>query len=324
MQEYLNYLVANGGQIGAAIQKTAYPIYHMGLAIAEGNALSMLIFVLCCAVPFGLVYLILSSNFIRIATSSGGAAKVKYREKALRVSGVRSALTKKELRHFLSNPMYIMNAALGSVISVLLAGFAVFQLSKLTDAVSKIGLNVPIAALAAFMLAMCAGMNFISAPSVSLEGKNLWISRSIPAASRDVLESKAMAHFIAGLPSILISGAVFDILLHPDPLAAVCMFLLPLSVNALTAYIGVVVNLKFPRMDWISDVQAVKQSMSTMICMFGSMAIVIAPVLLYAFLLTGILGSDLFVLICAALFTAVAALLRAYLHRGGSAVFESL
>ena len=111
-------VIQSSGQLADAMQNAFFPAYHLGLAIAQGNIVSFLIFLICMLAPFVLMVAIMSANFVRLATTNRGAAKIKYKEKALKVSGVRAAFVKKELRHFWSNPMYIMNSALGGVFMV--------------------------------------------------------------------------------------------------------------------------------------------------------------------------------------------------------------
>jgi ABC-2 type transport system permease protein len=159
-----------------------------GNAIAAGNAVSMLIFVLCAVAPFILAVMLLSANFIKIATTNRGAVKIKYTEKALKVSGVRAAFVSKELRHFISNPLYILNTALGGVF--MLAG-AVLIAAKSTmlqgfiDQLASSGIRIAPATLVIVALGILSALNFVSAPSISLEGKNLWIARSLPVRSFD-------------------------------------------------------------------------------------------------------------------------------------------
>ena len=87
----------------------------MGTAIADGNWINMLIFVLCCIIPFGVVYYVLSSTFIKIATSNKGHKKIKYKEKSMKVKGTKTALINKEISHFTQSPMYMFNAGIGLV-----------------------------------------------------------------------------------------------------------------------------------------------------------------------------------------------------------------
>jgi ABC-2 type transport system permease protein len=48
--------------------------------------------------------------------------------------------------------------------------------------------------------------------------------------------------------------------------------LVPQIFLVFMAFIGVVINLPFPRLDWLNEVQVAKQSASAMLSLFGAMA----------------------------------------------------
>ena len=85
-----------------------------------------------------------------------------------------------------------------------------------------------------------------------------------------------------------------------------------------------VVNLHFPKFDYINETVVIKQSMSTMICMFGSMAVVLVLALLYALLLSASVAPTLFLAVCLVLLVIVCVLMWRYLGHGGSARFAAL
>ena len=94
--------------------------------------------------------------------------------------------------------------------------------------------------------------------------------------------------------------------------------------NVFTALLGVVVNLRFPKFDYINETVVIKQSMSTMICMFGSMAVVLVLSLLYALLLASTVAPILFLTICFVLLATACTLMWRYLAHGGSLRFAAL
>jgi ABC-2 type transport system permease protein len=297
----------------------------MGAAIAEGSALSMLYFALCALVPSGIVYALLSHNFIRIATSNRGAVKIKYREKALKVSGIRAAFLKKELRHFASSPMYILNASMGAVFMLILAGVLIVKREIITNFVASVPeLNFALPTLIAAALCLLAATNFVSAPSISLEGTNLWIAKSLPVRPFDVLLSKALLHITICVPFVVVSAAASAIALRPTFGQTALLLLLPTAFTVLMALFGVVINLRFPKFDWISETHAVKQSISTMITMFGSVALIALLAVIYAVLLTNVTTPELYLAFVTVFFVVLSVILYRYLKTGGSRAFEAL
>ena len=326
LSDYLNYLIANGAQIASAVQRALFPAYHLGLAVAQGNTGSLLIFILCAVVPFGLVYLVLSANFIRIVTARPGAARAKYREKPLKVSGAVTALVRKELKHFFSSPMYILNASMGVIFTCILPIALLFNRDLLAvlfaDEFPGIaGLTGPFVLL---VLCGIATTNIISAPSISLEGKNLWIAQSIPVKASDVLMSKAFTHMTVCLPSVLFAGVMLNLILDINPLTRVLLFLTPAALTVFQAMFGVAVNLRFPKFDWISEMIAVKQGASTLIAMFGSMALVALPTILYASILSSLIRPEIYIALVTVLIAGLAAGLNVFLKTKGGKMFSAL
>ncbi len=327
ISKYIQTLIQNGEQIAAAIQKAVFPAYHLGLAITEGNVVSMFLFVVCAVAPFVIALLILSANFIKIATANRGAIKIKYTQKTLKVSGVRMAFLIKELRHFLANPMYILNSAIGVVF--MLIGAILFLVKRdmvlgYIVEINKTGLTFSPAIMICVALCAVAAFNLVSAPSISLEGKNLWIAKSLPVKAFDVLLAKAGMHIlVCGVPTI-VASLIFALSLQATAEQSLLILLIPFLYTVLTAFWGVTINLQFPKFDWINEIQPIKQGISTLISMAGSFALIAAMIVLYIFVFSSIAAAETYLFVCAALLMILIAIFYAYLKRGGSRRFEAL
>jgi ABC-2 type transport system permease protein len=270
---------------------------------------------------------IMSSNFVRLATTNRGAAKIKYKEKALKVSGVRTAFVNKELRHFFANPMYIMNSSLGGVF--MLVGAVILAVNRgavlgYLEKINQSGLTLPPAVLVCLALSVISALNDVSAPSVSLEGKNLRIAKSLPVQTIDILMAKVQMHvLVCGIPA-LVSSLICAVALGVNALDFFLILVVPLLLTLMTALFGVVVNLQFPKFDWINELQPIKQSVSVLLSMFGTVALIAALSVLYVFVLSHVVNIELFLTLCAALFAVLSGILYGYLRTGGSRRFESL
>lgn len=325
LQNYINQLIQNGEAIANVIKKSVFPIYYLGTSIANQDFPGLIYFAICCIVPFVIVYILLSRSFIRIATTKKGAKKIKYTETPLNVSSVRAALTKRELRHFFGNAMYIMNGALGVLFTFVLAGVVAVN----SDLLFKIFAQIPnfgeyIGPFLCVALGVLATTNIITAPSISLEGRNLWISQSSPIDAGDVLMAKVNMHLIVCMPSVILAAASCSIFLDISPVMKAFIFIIPSLLTVFSALFGLAVNLKFPKFDWINETAAIKQSISTMIAMFGSMGVVALPIIIYAAALKDFVSIEAFMLIAAVLFAAICAALYRYLMTRGKSIFESL
>ena len=324
---YVQKLIENGAEIAAAVRRAAPPAYWFGVASESGSVPEFILFVLCCIVPFAIAYAIIAANFTRITTTNRGMKKTKYREKNLRASGARAALLRKEYRRFTGSPMYMMNAGLGLIFMLVLAVFIAIK----QDMISMIfGELVPggeesaiVTGLMSAGLCFCTVMTLISAPSVSLEGNKLWILRSVPVRTRDVLMAKVLCHLTIALPFSVIASAIIAVSMHLGTANTVLLILLPASATVFSAFMGLFFNLMFPKLDWLNEVSAVKQGASTLIAMFIGMGSVVILVVLYI-LLSGLIGMKLYLTLCIVFYLVLSAAAYLYIRGAGCRKFESL
>ncbi len=323
-QTYIQSIISNSAEIARAIRGSLFPVYHMGKAMADTDPVSLLIFILCAAVPALIVYLILSKSFIKIASAKKSAAKKEYRAKALKVSGASAALTKKELRHFFSNPMYMLNAALGCVLMVILPILFIIKPSAVNEllASSPELINFK-GAIIAFSVGAMAAFCFISAPSVSLEGKSIWIAQSLPVPPGTILVAKAKAHIVVCLPPALFAVVVFGAVLKPAFISVLAALIFSVSVIIFTGFMGVAVNLRFPRLDWINETMVVKQGASSCISLFVNMGILALLIILFV-IFNRFINPDILLIVYSIILIAVSFLLYTYLKRGGAKRFMAL
>lgn len=324
-QDYLMTLMTRGETLAEAVRQTVLPAYYMGIAIANHDVKGMLFLIAFCIVPFVLVYGLLSVFFIKIITTKRGEARIKYKEKALQVSSARIAMMKKEISRFLSSPMYMLNAGMGLIFMILICILLIYDKDQLTEVLYIIpDFENMMGPLLVVLLCYCSSMNFISAPSVSLEGKNLWIAQSLPVSGGDVLISKGLAHIAVSTPILLVVGTIINAVIKPEPLYMVLMYVAPMVITVFTGFLGVVINIHLPKFDWVNEAVAVKGSASGMISMFGSMAILLIPSVVYVRFLMEIVSMGTYIIVLSVVFVLISIGLCYYLKTKGKAMFEAL
>lgn len=86
----------------------------------------------------------------------------------------------------------------------------------------------------------------MAAPSVSLEGKSLWLVQSLPVTPRQVLRAKLrMQLLLTGIPVLFC--IVCAALIYPyTPIELLAAALVPLSYVLFSALFGLFVGLKMP------------------------------------------------------------------------------
>lgn len=315
-------MVAKLARNGAAVAERLGGVsvfYWIGTAVADGDPLSLLLSVVCLILPFALAYWLVSKTFIRAVTAKFGSTAAVYKEKTQKVSGVSSALYRRELRRFTSSSAYMINAGFGAVI--LAVGGAALPFLGIKEKVPlPEDLYCPILILA---ICMISGMTNITAAAVSIEGHTLWIARSVPVGTADLLKAKLLLHLSIAGPAALIAelGAVLAV--GPSWQNLIWCLLTPLAFTAFTALSGLTANLKYPNLDWVNETQAVKNGVAVLIALCVSTAAVMAMAAAgYGLSLLMPLSAATGVVTVAILL--VCRLLYRWILTGGAAAYESL
>jgi ABC-2 type transport system permease protein len=184
--------------------------------------------------------------------------------------------------------------------------------------------NLPPMALGVILLTFLNTVNNISASLISLEGKSLWIVKSIPAPLKVVIQSKVCTHLlISSLPCLAASVCVAAVAAG-NIVDWIMLILVPQSTGVLIAVSGLAINLHFPKLDWTNETYVVKQGLSAMITIFGAIVTIIAVVLVYVLLLNTFVSLTAFLWLITLLFAIIAALIYAWLLTSGVRRFDQL
>ncbi len=320
----LQSILANSQVVGGHFRSILYPFYQMGLA-AEGNFLSMLIFTAIVGVLFAIVYLVLSRSFLKIATANRGTARVQYREQRAVLRPAGRALLYKELRRFLGSSNYMLNCGLGIILMVVAAAALLIKADTVSGILAGVFSDDPemIPLLATAAVCLLTAMNDITAPSVSLEGKNLWLAQVFPVSGKQVLMAKLKLHLLLTLIPAAVLTAAVEWVLRPEPAFAVLIPTVVALFVLFMAALGLCINLKMPNLNWTSEIVPIKQSMGVMFALFGGWVVIVAIALLY--LAVKDFLTPLIYLICTgALLLAASAVLLRWILTNGARIFETL
>ena len=279
--------LSNLAALGASLAEKAGGVALLlvpGRAIAEGQLSDLLLSVAGMVLPFLLVCLVLSATYLRILSANRGFAKVVYREKAAKSGSAAGALYRRELSRLLSSAPYLVNGTLGVFAMIAGAVFLAVKGSALTALLGQLaayGFSGPLIT-AGLVAALCflSTMTTLTAPSISLEGKSLWIAQSLPVSAWAVLRAKLALHLSLAVPAVLLPEAVLLLLLRPGLPEALLILLVPPFFNLLVALIGLCANLLLPNLNWVTETAAVKNSAAVLIAIFGGWLLAAIPAVL--------------------------------------------
>ena len=204
-QSLIQNLLENAAVYGARIKGAAYPVYLFG-SVGVGDGRASVIVCAAVAILFGLMWVLLSHSFLKIATSTGKVVRREYREVRSRQRSIDTALLSREFSHFTGSPSYMLNCGLGTFLMPLCAIAVLWkgsELFSLLDAMfAETAGSVPL--LLCVVLCGLASMNFMTAPSISLEGKSIWLLQSLPVEPWRIFQAKIRIQLLlTGLPLLL-------------------------------------------------------------------------------------------------------------------------
>ena len=322
--DLIRQIVLNAVFYGAKIRGKVYGLYLFG-RVGEGDWRAAAIFLAVMAALVALMWIVLTRSFLGIATDGGKAEKVRYREKRARQRTAFGALFSKEFSRFAASPNYMLNSGFSMLILLacgvllLIKGRVFLELIGSTAPVSEASLPVMICAA----ICLISSMIDTAAPSVSLEGKSLWIPQSLPIASRTVLRAKASMQMILSGLSALFASVCAAIILREDLPVKLMMCLVPLACAAYSSLFATTIGLKMPLLNWTSEIAPIKQSGAVGIALFSGVILSVAFGGLY--LVVGQkLGAALYMLIWTALYAGAALILLRWLDTRGASAFDAL
>lgn len=314
-------LAANAAGVKESLSWAA-PMLWMADGIM-GNWGLLLAFAACCVVPFALVVFGLGRVYRQAVTAfAARSARNDYKLSAQAASGQKKALLAKEAKRFFGTPMYFWNGGLG-LIMLLAAGIgALVMRNDLQAVASLLGEEFPVLPMAALVIGFCLCTCAIAAPSISLEGKYLWILREAPMDEGSLLWIKVGFQLLLSLPCTLV-GVVCIAIALGLPLWQGAVLLLAMALFAGGhAVFGMLMGLCFPKLDAVNETVIIKQSLATTLGMFLPMAALALCGLLYW--LGGMLAGWAALALPVALLAALAAACTAILARRGPAMLRAL
>ena len=323
--EAMQDFIQNAVQYGEAIKGKAYPIYLFG-RIGEGNWLAMLIFAVVILVACALIWILMQKSFLKISTSAGSVSKAVYREKKAVRRSVSAALLSRELHRFTSSANYMLNCGLGCLLLIAAGIFLIIKGGFFVERLDEVFGMMPgaIGVLMCAFVCLCNTMNDMAAPSVSLEGKSIWIAQSLPVSPWKVLCAKLnLQLLLSGIPTFFCAVVVACLCCRGDILSWLLLVLVPTVFAVFFALFCLFMGLKMPNLTWTNETYPIKQSASIMIVLFGGWIFAAAIGLLFMLLLYD-LGLKLYLSLALAVLVLLSALLALWLKKKGTRIFAAL
>ena len=283
----------------------------------------LLAFAACCAIAFGLVVFVLGRVYRQAVTAfAARSARNDYKLSAQSASGQKKALLAKEARRFFGTPMYLWNAGIGLILLVAAGVAALVMRNELRELVAMIGDELPLLPMAAAVVGWCLCTCTIAAPSVSLEGKYLWILREAPVDESTLLWIKVGFQLLLTVPCTLIAGVCIAAALALPLWQGAALIAVTVLFGVGHGAFGMLMGLCFPKLDAVNETVVVKQSLAVTLGIFVPMAALGVCGVLYW--LGGMLAGWAALVLPAALLAGLTAACALVLAKRGPAMLRAL
>jgi ABC-2 type transport system permease protein len=278
------------GNINAYFGSVLLPVKWYMQGALEGHILPVLGFAVLSAAVYALFVYFYAKSVMKINALSGQGYHVTgFKVKKVKRNNVFAALVNKEKNRFFKNFLYVFNTAFGMLVLVGGSIYLMFTHNATVAMLSEIieddsSINLIMSQLFILVIVMLGEMTCTTSSTISLEGKSLWIMKTLPVTVTQVFWSKMMVNIlliiIPSSISLILLGIVFGFqwLYYVCGLVFIAMAAFGISV------FGLLVNLAFPKLEYENEQEVIKQSvpafLGVMVPMFIGMMMLVGFFLL--------------------------------------------
>ena len=314
--------------VGKLLLKFINHTYPLAMLYGEGvcgnNILALVIFIGSSLLVFIVFVSLLGIKFKAIHTAlTTTKMSSNYQLGKLKGDTPLMALYKKEIRRYFSSSIYVMNTSIGSILLLLFTGSLCFvDLKQMEDLLEIPGLSYYVSQYAPLVLSGFIVLMTTTASTISLEGKNIWILQSIPIQVKTIFLSKLMVQLVISVPAIIAGGIIMIIILPTTFIQSIIILVLPLIYTVLVGILGLIANLKYPKLDWNNEVEVVKQGMATFMSMVGGVLSLLISI--GGMVVIKGLNNDIKMVIITLMMGVITALAYSYLNTKGVEAFKKI
>lgn len=283
----IEHMATKASSINDLLIKIWYPIGAYISLINEFDILIFIKFLLINIVPFVIFILIGQKYYFKIISNSKNSSvksKRKNDEKIIKVRKPIFSFTSKEIKRYFSSPVYMFNTSLGLILMLVITIILCFKGKEMIVSVFSVygltnAISIEMLYYGLIIFTLC--FTSITSSSISLEGKTINITKSLPIDYKTIFKSKILYCYVLELPFALISELIFITKFKVSGTFIIQTLLLIFIIILLSAVIGLIVNLKYPKLNASNDTEVVKQGMSSLIATFCGFGIFIISVIVF-------------------------------------------
>lgn len=251
-----------------------------GSCLLGENIPGFLLYGACSVVLFLLAALLIGKNFFAISAKLfPPSMHHEFQMKALRSEALLTALVRKEVKRYFSSGIYVTNTIVGPVFALAMTiALAFFDPKTLLTNAGNLPIDFNANAALPFILGLTFCIMTPAASSLSIEGKNWWILQTLPVAAKDVIQAKLLFSLLFMAPFYFVSQVILLFTVSASLTERLWLLVVPATAILFSVTFGLFCNVKFPKFQWESEMEVVKQGAATGFSMLGIFVILIPAV----------------------------------------------
>ena len=284
----MDYLIKHVNSINDLIIKIYYPAGIYIKLVTNFNIIDLIVFIIINLGLFtisiyllSLVYFKINSRIKKISSNN-----VKFNKLVIKKKNKYISLIRKELNTFFKTPVFIINSGFGLVLFIIGTILISLRFDKIINIlttledvnISKELITNNLSILILILILITAFMTSITNSVISLEGRSINILKSLPINTKTILISKILTGLSLTTPILLVGDIILFIRFKTKVIEVLLLIILSILIPLVSHFIGLIFNLKYPKLDYENTTEVVKQSMSSFISVITGMILLIINV----------------------------------------------
>ena len=338
MDGAFNYVVEHATSLNDLITKIYYPAGSYASLITEFKVWDLIVFIVIHLGIFSLGILVLGKYYFKINSrlkkveTTTNKKKSRIENLTIKTKSPLQAIIAKEIKTFFKTPVFIINAGFALVLFMIATIGIAFKYNSFIDlfasdenafGLAKETIINNLSILILMIILVTSYMTSITSSVISLEGRNIRILKSLPIKVKTILMGKVLAPLLITTPVLLIGDIILFMVMKIGIIEALLLIVLSILIPSVSHFIGIIVNLQYPKLEWENTAEVVKQSASSFISvMIGIVLMIITLVIVSSTI--GHIKPLIILIIMFLLHAIINAILYLYLTKNGVKSFNKL
>ena len=332
IENAVSNLAQNATKVNNVITKIYYPANAYIKLVTQFNIKDLLIFILVNCSLFAITIYCLGKVYFKINSDVKAIKKTtKNSNYKIKVNNPIKSFIKKELNRFINSPVLVINSAMGLVLFIAGCIALIIKFESLSNEIIQVAPDLTFEKLKSYIpvllfefVCFASLLSSITSSMISLEGKSFNILKSLPVSPIKIIFAKVLTAVLIMIPSLLIGDLIVFIRFKFNILEIIAILLTSIVLPFVAETIGIIVNIKYPKMDAENDTQVVKQSMSSMISVLTGMFLTGITFFALTKAISSNISGDIIILLGLGIYSLVYIFLLIYMIKKSAKEFEKI